>query len=236
VTRFGKPLTGYATRILGDRERARDVVQDTFLRFHEAGGDVPPAAVKAWLYRVCRNRALDVQRHERRAVGLDAANEPSVEPRGERARILAELGQLLDDLPAEKREVLALRYREGRSYRQISERTGLSVSHVGTILHHTLHTLRGRVTLGAALILLVLTAAWWPRPEPTRAEQVVPTLIDATSPEPPTTPLEIEGADERIVESPDSVDSASPKRRDSLPETRHGFDGEVPPHLRDGSR
>lgn len=245
VARYGDPLTGYAERILGDRERARDVVQDTFLRFYEAGAEVPHAAVKAWLYRVCRNRALDVLRHERRAVGLDAAPEPAVDPRGERARFLVELGQMLDDLPDDKLQVVALRYRDGRSYRQISEHTGLSVGHVGSILHHAVKTLQSRVALGAAIVLLVLTAVWWPLAEPSRAERVVPSLLDGSIPERPATPLEIEPGDERMVESPypdgsaepeSSAEPGAPPERPGHPDERHGFEGETPPHLQEPPR
>ena len=55
-------LVRYATRLLGDSERARDVVQDTFVRLMAQ----PPAAVDGhvveWLFTVCRRRTLDVLR------------------------------------------------------------------------------------------------------------------------------------------------------------------------------
>ena len=232
VAEFGEPLTRYATRILGgDRERARDVVQDTFLRLHEHGHDVAPGALKSWLYRVCRNRALDVLRHERRAVGLEAAGEPSVEPRGERARVLVELGQLLDDLPADKREVMALRYRDGRSYRQISEQTGLTVSHVGTILHQATQTLKGRVAMGAALLALVVGAIFGTQPEPQLAERALPTVLDRAAVDAPPTPLELERPDERIVgPEPAPSGSAAPgPQRPSPPDSKYGFDGDERP-------
>src|SRR4051812_7640215 len=60
------PLTRYATRLLGDVERARDVVQDTFVRLMaQSPGAVDGHAVE-WLFTVCRHRALDVLRKESR--------------------------------------------------------------------------------------------------------------------------------------------------------------------------
>jgi len=229
VAQWGEPLTRYATRILGDRERARDVVQDTFLRFYESGREVSSTAVKSWLFSVCRNRALDVLRHERRAVGLDAAGEPSIEPRGERDRVLVELGHLLSDLPEHKREVMALRYRDGHSYRQISERTGLTVSHVGTILHQATQTLKGRVAIGAALVLLALTAALWPTPEPAVAERAIPTILDRTAPDTPPTPIELE-RNRLVFPEPAPTQSVAPNpKRPSPPQSKYGFDGKEPP-------
>lgn len=231
VAEWREPLTRYATRILGDRDQARDVVQDTFLRLHESGHEVPRAALERWLFRVCRNRALDVLRRERRAVGLEAAGDLSVEPSGERARTLVELGELLDDLPDDKREVMALRYRDGHSYRQISEQTGLTVSHVGTILHQATKTLKGRVAIGAALLVLVLLGAWWRQPEPQLALHALPTILERATGQAPPTPLELD-RDERVVESPESPepdDSATPEpRRPSPPDTKFGFERDAP--------
>jgi RNA polymerase sigma factor (sigma-70 family) len=67
VDRFEGPLTLYAARLLGgDVERARDVVQDTFLRLWQADHASVDGHIAAWLYRVCRNRAMDVRRKESR--------------------------------------------------------------------------------------------------------------------------------------------------------------------------
>ena len=70
VERFERPLAIYATRLVGDVETARDVVQDTFMRLcgqdHASVGD----HLAEWLFTVCRNRALDVLRKEHRMTRL----------------------------------------------------------------------------------------------------------------------------------------------------------------------
>src|SRR5213076_77249 len=71
VHRFEIPLLQYARRITGDREQARDVVQETFVKFQRNGAlrrDDEPAT---WLFTVCRNAALNVCRKERRMMYLD---------------------------------------------------------------------------------------------------------------------------------------------------------------------
>ena len=58
---FEGPLTGYAAGLLaGDWERARDVVQDTFIKLHRQDPELIRGRLKSWLYTVCRNRAIDV--------------------------------------------------------------------------------------------------------------------------------------------------------------------------------
>ncbi|MFT5108831.1 MAG: RNA polymerase sigma factor (sigma-70 family), partial [Pseudoalteromonas tetraodonis] len=64
---FEGALIGYAASILRDVERARDVVQDTFVKlYQQEPGKVAEPALKSWLYTVCRNRSFDILRKEKR--------------------------------------------------------------------------------------------------------------------------------------------------------------------------
>ena len=83
VERYEGQLVRYAARITGDVERGRDVVQDAFLRLWREDRAKVDGHLAEWLYTVCRNRALDVQRKERRMKPLSpekAATQPSSEP------------------------------------------------------------------------------------------------------------------------------------------------------------
>ena len=57
---FEVPLTRYAVSILGDIERSRDAVQDTFVKLYEQDPEAIKDKVKAWLFTVCRNRCYDI--------------------------------------------------------------------------------------------------------------------------------------------------------------------------------
>src|SRR2546423_7058901 len=71
LRRFERSLLQYATRILGDSDRARDVVQETFVKLqNEQRQQLDEAPVK-WLFTVCRNGALNICRKERRMTYLD---------------------------------------------------------------------------------------------------------------------------------------------------------------------
>ena len=152
VRRYELPLTQYAARITGCRERARDAVQDTFLRFQQSA---PPGLAQAegdlpkWLFTVCRHRALDICRKENRMTYLDHepnAAEPSPEPgpaeslaRKEAANFLL---RILEKLPPRQQEVIQLKFQNGLSYKEISEVTQLSVTNVGFLIHQGIKALR----------------------------------------------------------------------------------------------
>lgn len=136
----------YANRLLGDEDLARDVVQDAFLRLWQADQASLDGRLAPWLFTVCRNRATDVRRKESRMTTLsdqqlESSQRCDPTPDG---NVLA----LLAGLPERQQEVLRLKFQCGLTYRQISEVTQLTVSHVGVLLHNGIKTIREK--LGAA--------------------------------------------------------------------------------------
>jgi RNA polymerase sigma-70 factor (ECF subfamily) len=148
VAGYEGPLIRYAARITGDVERARDVVQDTFLRLCEQDRHELDGRLAEWLYTVCRRRALDGQRKEHRMhvtlpAELDRCAGPALhadamERDETHATVLAVIGRL----PENQQEVVRLKFQSGLSYREISGVTGLSVTNVGYLLHVALKTVR----------------------------------------------------------------------------------------------
>ncbi len=150
LERHEASLLRFAATIVGPDD-ARDVIQDTFLELCRAKqGDVEGHLVP-WLFTVCRNKALTLRRGtKRRANEEEVMGIASLEagPHGELER--KEDGEtvaaLLAQLPERSREVVALKFAGGLSYKEIAEVTGLTVSHVGVILHEALSKVRERVT------------------------------------------------------------------------------------------
>ena len=66
VSRYQGPLIRVAYRITRNLEVAREVTQDTFLRLCRHEERLVNGQLAAWLFTVCRNRALDVRKKERR--------------------------------------------------------------------------------------------------------------------------------------------------------------------------
>ncbi len=158
--RYEEPLFRYAQRILRDQERARDVVQDTFMKLHEADVSADDPRLGAWLYRVCRNRAIDIRRREGRVRAMNEPPEIAVAPSGEHHMAVREVFEKAERLSPRKARVLSLRYRDGRSYQQIADQTGLSVSHVGVLLHDSIKSLRRHLGTVAAVLLVAGAGAW----------------------------------------------------------------------------
>jgi RNA polymerase sigma-70 factor (ECF subfamily) len=150
-------LMRYALRLTRNADTAHDVVQETFLRLcGQRQADVAGHEL-AWLYRVCRQRALDVCRKERRMSVLSretAENRPSPAPPPEAAIESAEggsqLGQLVAQLNPQQQEVVRLKFTEGLKYREIADVLGLSTSHVGVLIHTALKQLRSQLAADLA--------------------------------------------------------------------------------------
>jgi RNA polymerase sigma-70 factor (ECF subfamily) len=152
LKRLEGPLTRYARGFTRDTERARDVVQDTFLRLLRQDRASVEAHLTEWLFTVCRNRALDVCRKEGRMRTTDEAGfaglvapEPGPDTALERHETTGQILEMLDRLPEKQREVIRLKFQNGLSYKEISRITSHSISYVGVLIHHGMKTLRSRL-------------------------------------------------------------------------------------------
>ena len=155
LRRFEIPLLQFATRIIGDRERARDVVQETFVKFQHNGAATNPEAA-TWLFTVCRNGALNVCRKERRMMYLDEEliesredEQPMPFERIERAEAAGFLLRIVATLPPRQQEVIQLKFQNDLSYQQIAEITHTTANNVGVLIHTALKTLRERYAKAA---------------------------------------------------------------------------------------
>jgi len=151
LQRFERPLLQYATRILGDSDRARDVVQETFVKLQQENRTELDHAPAKWLFTVCRNGALNICRKEKRMTYLDQelletreSEQPAPGENLEAKEARGFLLKILGTLPPRQQEVLQLKFQNDLSYQEISEITELSVSNVGVMIHNALKTLRQR--------------------------------------------------------------------------------------------
>jgi RNA polymerase sigma factor (sigma-70 family) len=154
LDRYEGPLTRFAARLIGDVERARDVVQETFLRLCRDGAPRDDAHTPRWLFTVCRRLALDVRRKEKRMRPLAEEHErvaaarafPAAAAEGQESAgsVLA----VLAGLPSRQQEVIRLRFQNGLSYRDIAAVMDTSVTNVGYLIHSAIATLRQRMMPG----------------------------------------------------------------------------------------
>jgi len=146
-------LQRFALRRLGDRDRAADVVQDTFLRLAKAVNESNPLLdnPRAYLFRITGNLATDALRHSRVAdgvldrAGLDdslPAAQPSPETIALDRDLLRRLQAAIATLPEQQRQVLTLKRLQGLSHVEIAASTGLSAAAVEKTLTRALQRLR----------------------------------------------------------------------------------------------
>ena len=166
VARYERPLTLYAARLLSDVDRARDVVQDTFLKLWEADRAKVDGHLAKWLYTVCRNGALDVRRKEQRMTTLGGKEgawpgpppecSPESSPESLRGSLRGSLREspgdsgrsvleIVAELPERQQEVVRLKFQGDLSYREIAEVMGTTVNNVGVMLHTAIKNIRQRL-------------------------------------------------------------------------------------------
>jgi len=158
LTRYQSSLVRFARRLLGDPEAAQDVVQEAFLqvaRYPRRLLEVD--SCHNWLLRVVRNLGVSRIRRDARArkhteayagtlreAGAEEAAEGvsgALEAEEVRCRVRA----AIDRLSPRYREVLLLKVEEEKSYRDIAEITGLTVTNVGYLLHRAMKELSVRL-------------------------------------------------------------------------------------------
>ncbi len=162
LARYEVPLLRFATRFLRDVDRARDVVQETFLQLCQQDRATVEDHLAPWLFRVCRNRALDLRRKETRVENLEsiageADTGPGPHQLAEHREDTGHVMKVLETLPENQQEAVFLRFQGGLSYQEISEITGHSVTNVGFLLHAAVKKIRAQLASN--------------RPSPVRAAQ-----------------------------------------------------------------
>ncbi|MFH1067876.1 MAG: sigma-70 family RNA polymerase sigma factor [bacterium] len=152
VREHGLSLVSYADRLLNDADRARDVVQNAFIKLcRQSRQKVEPKA-KEWLFTVCRNEVMDILRKEHRMTPLDdrqteqcPCSAPLPSEKLESTETNSRLIRVLNVLPPNQRDVIRLKFLHNMSYKEISRVTRLSVSNVGFLIHTGLKTMRGQM-------------------------------------------------------------------------------------------
>jgi RNA polymerase sigma factor (sigma-70 family) len=164
ISRDEPRLRNFIRRRVADQGEAEDILQEVFYELVEAYRMMKPVEqVTAWLFRVARNRIIDLFRRKSREgsrtesetisedgevlkleevlpspdAGPDAAYVRSV--------LLEELDDALDELPDEQREVFIAHELMGRSFKDLARESGVSVNTLLSRKHYAVLHLRERL-------------------------------------------------------------------------------------------
>ena len=146
--RYGGLVYAAGVRYLGDRTLAEDLVQDVFFSVwrNAASFDPSKAGFSTWIYRIARNRAIDLARRRQRRVRIvtprmseEALSEHDEGGDAEEILRTFDMVGALSEISPVQREVLVLAYFRGLSQREISRHTGTPL---GTVKSRTTAALR----------------------------------------------------------------------------------------------
>lgn len=158
IEQYQYRLLRYLVHLTGDRERAEDFFQETWIRVLERGHQYDGRRkFEAWLFTIARNLVIDWQR-KRKPQSLDdlmlpaGENTPAFEPATKAADSPLEqavrqqnqtaMQLLLARVPASLREVLVLRFQEDMKLEEIASVVGAPVATVKSRLYRGLEALR----------------------------------------------------------------------------------------------
>ena len=154
LCRYERLLIRFVANFLRDETAAQDIVQETFLRVAKKPSRLLGVnSCHNWLLRIARTLSID---HLRRLVrtrkltrSLEVATvEVEASTAGEKLEVVERKSRVRNEISQPRprlRLVMLLKVQEGKSYREIAEITGLTVTNVGYLIHQAMQTLKVRL-------------------------------------------------------------------------------------------
>ncbi|NQW29761.1 MAG: RNA polymerase sigma factor [Ignavibacteria bacterium] len=128
--RISPNVFAYCLRVFGNRDKAYDIFQDTFMRFYQSAQRHDQLDnVRAYLLTICRNLCLnEKKRMKSQALEFDDnLYNPGVSRQPERNELMQLIATALELLPHDMREAFVLREYDGLSYNEISSMLDIKV-------------------------------------------------------------------------------------------------------------
>lgn len=148
MDRYGGQLLHFAHRLVGDMQLAEEIFQDTMLKaWQQAAQFRVDGHLKAWLFRVARNNAIDHMRKKRLPIEEftscmeTAALTFRPEREAERAWLSSEVYEAIGELPLAYREVIDLRFFHQLCYQEIAQVLEIPLGTVKSRLNYAIQRL-----------------------------------------------------------------------------------------------
>ena len=143
LNRYKSSVHSYIYYIVRDRDLTEDIFQETFVKVIltiKQGRYTENGKFKAWITRIAHNLIIDHFRQERNEntisndeVEVDLFNdmrlcEKTVEDAMVETQVFSDVKKMVEYLPDNQREVLEMRYCQNMSFKEIADRTGVSIN------------------------------------------------------------------------------------------------------------
>ena len=151
-------LLGFIRSRTGSLEEAEDLLQDVFFQAIRAASVTDPIEnVVGWLYTIARNKIIDRYRRKRNTVSLQQEREEvtledlladsgiDIEKVMIRRAVMDALIEALEELPPEQRDAFIQQAIDGRTFREISEQSGVPLNTLIARKRYAVQFLRKRL-------------------------------------------------------------------------------------------
>ncbi len=141
VNNYADSIFRFILKNIGDREKARDIVQESFTRMWEKATEVAFDKAKSYLFSTAYHTMIDMIRKDKRVTAVEEKHIDHQVTFNTYSDLQDILNRALDTLPEIQKVVITLRDYEGYSYEEIGNITNLTESQVKVYIY------RGRVAL-----------------------------------------------------------------------------------------
>lgn len=145
---YYRQLCLHALHFMGNTEEAEDVVQETFISLWDKREQIDTIkSIKSYLYTAVRNNCLTRIRDAKPTTPLDTLPADVLlaeEEQVNRAEMEARIWKMIDELPERRREIFLMAKREGMSYKEIAQQTGLTEKTVENHVFRAMQSLRNK--------------------------------------------------------------------------------------------
>lgn len=156
---FAPRLTAYLLRQGADAALAEEIVQDAMVTLWRKAALFDPAksSLTTWLYRIARNRRIDLMRRDRSTPVepenpiFDVADTTDIEGEFDAGQREAAVRVAMESLPEEQRVLVVLAFFDGLSHSEIAERTGLPLGTVKSRIRLAFTRLRRTLEAGGVV-------------------------------------------------------------------------------------
>jgi len=151
-------LLGFIRSRTGSLEEAEDLLQDVFFQAVRAASVTDPIEnVVGWLYTIARNKIIDRYRRKKDTVSLQQEREEvtledlladsgiDIEKEMIRRAVMDALIEALEELPPEQRDAFIQQAIDGRTFREISEQSGVPLNTLIARKRYAVQFLRKRL-------------------------------------------------------------------------------------------
>ncbi len=130
VDKYSDNLYRFVLKNIRDEDKAKDIVQDTYLKFWEKKDNVTLSKIKSYLFTTAYHTLIDVVRREKKQGSFNDVKEENYSTKTEYSDLQEVLHEAIEQLPEAQKAVILLRDYEGYPYDEIAKITGMTESKV----------------------------------------------------------------------------------------------------------